>query len=83
MTILLFSLGVFLCLGIPIAYSLGLSSFLYFVFYHPELLSILPQRLYAGMDSYAMIALPLFVFMGLLMNEGGITSRLIDFSLGD
>jgi tripartite ATP-independent transporter DctM subunit len=81
MATLLISLGIFLILGIPIAYSLGLSSFLYFVIYHPELLPILPQRLYSGMDSYAMIALPLFVLMGLLMNEGGITKRLIDFSL--
>jgi tripartite ATP-independent transporter DctM subunit len=81
MATLLISLGVFLILGIPIGYSLGLSSFLYFVVYHPELLSILPQRLYSGMDSYAMVALPLFVLMGLLMNEGGITRRLIDFSL--
>jgi tripartite ATP-independent transporter DctM subunit len=81
MATLLISLGIFLILGIPIAYSLGLSSFLYFVIYHPELLPILPQRLYSGMDSYAMIALPLFVLMGLLMNEGGITRRLIDFSL--
>jgi tripartite ATP-independent transporter DctM subunit len=81
MASLLISLGIFLILGIPIAYSLGLSSFLYFVIYHPELLSILPQRLYSGMDSYAMVALPLFVLMGLLMNEGGITKRLIDFSL--
>ncbi len=81
MSILLISLGIFLILGIPIAYSLGLSSFLYFVFCHPELLPILPQRLYSGMDSYAMVALPLFVLMGLLMNEGGITKRLIDFSL--
>jgi tripartite ATP-independent transporter DctM subunit len=81
MASLLISLGIFLILGIPIAYSLGLSSFLYFVIYHPELLPILPQRLYSGMDSYAMVALPLFVLMGLLMNEGGITKRLIDFSL--
>jgi len=81
MATLLISLGIFLILGIPIAYSLGLSSFLYFVIYHPELLPILPQRLYSGMDSYAMVALPLFVLMGLLMNEGGITRRLIDFSL--
>jgi tripartite ATP-independent transporter DctM subunit len=81
MAILLISLGILLVFGIPIAYSLGLSSFLYFVVYHPELLPILPQRLYSGMDSYAMVALPLFVLMGLLMNEGGITRRLIDFSL--
>lgn len=81
MTILLISLALFLVLGIPIAYSLGLSGFCYFFFVHPEIVSILPQRFLAGMDSYAMIALPLFVLMGLLMNAGGITSRLIDFSL--
>jgi len=81
MTILLVSLAVFLILGIPIAYSLGLSGFCYFAAVHPEILSILPQRFLAGMDSYAMIALPLFILMGLLMNAGGITSRLIDFSL--
>jgi tripartite ATP-independent transporter DctM subunit len=81
MIILLTSLAVFLTLGIPIAYSLGLSGFLYFVFVQPELVSILPPRFLAGMDSYAMIALPLFVLMGLLMNAGGITSRLINFSM--
>ena len=81
MLILLVSLVIFLVLGIPIAYSLGLSGFLYFAVVHPELLQILPARLYAGMNTYAMIALPLFVFMGLVMNSGGITARLIDFSL--
>lgn len=81
MSILLISLVVCLVIGIPIAYSLGLSAFSYFVFVHPELISVLPQRFFAGMDSYEMIALPLFILMGLLMNEGGITTRLIDFSL--
>ena len=81
MIILLASLTVFLVLGIPIAYALGLSGFCYFILVHPELVSILPQRFLAGMDSYAMIALPLFILMGLLMNAGGITTRLIDFSL--
>jgi tripartite ATP-independent transporter DctM subunit len=81
MIILIASLVLFLIVGIPIAYSLGLSAFCYFLVVHPELLPVLPQRLYAGMDSYAMIALPLFVTMGLLMNAGGITTRLIDFSL--
>ena len=81
MIILIVSLVLFLIMGIPIAYSLGLSGFCYFLVIHPELLPVLPQRLFAGMNSYAMIALPLFVAMGLLMNAGGITSRLIDFSL--
>ncbi len=81
MIVLIISLIVFLVMGIPIAYSLGLSGFCYFLVVHPELLLVLPQRLFAGMNSYAMIALPLFVAMGLLMNAGGITTRLIDFSL--
>lgn len=81
MIILLSSLAVFLALGVPIAYALGLSGFFYFVCEQPELVSILPPRFFAGMDLYAMIALPLFVLMGLLMNAGGITTRLINFSL--
>ncbi len=81
MEILLVSLAIFLMLGVPIAYSLGLSAFCYFFFHHPELLIVLPQRFFAGMNLYALIALPLFILMGLLMNASGITSRLIDFSL--
>jgi tripartite ATP-independent transporter DctM subunit len=79
--ILLGSLIAFLVLGIPIAYSLGLSGSLYFIINRPELISILPQRVFSGMNSYLMIALPLFIFMGLLMNTGGLTARLIDFSM--
>ena len=37
--------------------------------------------LFAGMDSYTLIALPLFILMGQLMNESKITARLIDFCL--
>jgi tripartite ATP-independent transporter DctM subunit len=81
MLVLLGSLAVSLILGIPIAYSLGLSALCYFALIHPEFLTVLPQRFYSGMDSYSMIALPLFVLMGSLMNEGGITTRLIEFSL--
>jgi len=81
MTLLIVSLVILLILGVPIAYSLGLSSFFYFVVHHPELISVIPQRFYAGMDAYLMIALPLFIAMGCLMNESGITRRLINFSL--
>lgn len=81
MLLLLSSLTIFLLLGVPIAYSLGLSGMSYFLVHHPDLIVILPQRVFAGMDSEAMIALPLFVLMGLLMNAGGITTRLIEFSL--
>lgn len=81
MDVLLSTLAVFLLLGIPIAYALGLSGLCYFWVHQPALTSVLAPRLLAGMDSYAMIALPLFILMGLIMNAGGITSRLIDFSM--
>lgn len=80
--ILLFgSLLVLLLIGLPIAYSLAGSAILYFLIYQPNLVGILPLRTFAGTDSFAMIALPLFVLMGLLMNQGGITRRIIDFGM--
>jgi len=81
MTLLLGCLVVFLLLRIPIAYSLGLSAFVYFLVVRPELIAVLPQRFFAGMDSYALIALPLFILMGELMNASGITTRLISLCL--
>ncbi|MGQ7249285.1 TRAP transporter large permease [Halomonas sp. V046] len=81
MTLLLVSLFAMLLIGVPIAYSLGISGILYFVFLEPDLIGVLPQRMLAGMDLYTMIALPLFILMGLVMNASGITSRLIDFCL--
>jgi len=80
--ILLFgSLFGLLVLGIPICYSLALSAILYFLVYQPNLIGILPLRSFWGTDSFAMIGLPLFVLMGLLMNQGGITRRIIDFAM--
>ena len=81
MIVLISSLFVFLAIGVPIAYSLGLSATIYFLFFNSELLNVMPQILFAGMDSYTLIALPLFILMGQLMNEGQITSRLIEFCL--
>jgi tripartite ATP-independent transporter DctM subunit len=81
MLILLGGLAVFTVTGLPIAYGLGLSAVLYFVTYHPELLLVIPQRIYSGLDSELMLALPLYVLMGAMMNQGGLTARLIDFSL--
>ena len=81
MVVLLLSLFIFLGIGVPIAYSLGLSTTMYFIFFNNDLLQVMPQILFAGMDSYTLIALPLFILMGQLMNESQITSRLIDYCL--
>lgn len=80
MLILILSFAVFLVVGVPIAYALGLSSLLYFLIEQPSLAVVIPQRVFSGMNNYALIALPLFILMGQVMNSSGITARLIDLS---
>ena len=80
MLILILSFAVFLVVGVPIAYALGLSSLLYFLIEQPSLAVVVPQRVFSGMNNYALIALPLFILMGQVMNSSGITARLIDLS---
>ncbi|MES0881018.1 TRAP transporter large permease [Roseibium sp. SCP14] len=80
MLILLLSLFVLLFIGVPIAYALGLSALAYFIVEQPMLIGVLPQRFFAGINSYALISLPLFILMGFVMNSGGITGRLLDVS---
>lgn len=80
MLILLLSLFVLLVIGVPIAYALGLSALAYFLIEQPMLIGVLPQRFFAGINSYALISLPLFILMGFVMNTGGITGRLLDIS---
>ena len=80
MLLLFGSLLAFLVAGVPIAYALGLSSLVYFLLVSPDFLVVMPQRLFSGMNNYALISLPLFILMGQVMNSGGITKRLIDMS---
>jgi len=75
------SLIIFLLIGVPIAYALGLSSLAYFVVMNPDLIVVMPQRVFSGMNNYALISLPLFILMGQVMNSSGITARLIDMSM--
>ncbi len=70
-----------LLMGMPISYAVGVPSMVYFLVFHPELLVIVPLRVFAGVDKESMIALPLFVTMGLMMNGGGITQRIIDVTM--
>ncbi len=81
MLVLLGSLVVFMLIGVPIGFSMGLSGLLYFLLYQPALISVLPARVFAGMNSSIMLSLPLFIVMGHLMNHGGLTARLIDFCM--
>lgn len=69
--------AVFIALGVPIAVSLALSSVIVIVSNPATPLWISIQRAYSGVDSFVLLAIPFFILSGSLMNEGGVTERLI------
>ncbi|WP_374697740.1 TRAP transporter large permease [Alcaligenes nematophilus] len=77
--LLLFSLMFTLFIaGIPIAFSLLLCSALFLLFTGMRPLIVVPQRVMAGLDSFPLLAVPLFILMGNLMEKAGLSRRLID-----
>ena len=66
-------------LGVPVAFSLGLSSLLYLVIGDIPL-NIIPQRMFGGLNSFVLLCIPGFILAGNLMNAGGITERIIGFA---
>ena len=81
LTIMFAALIVLLIIGLPIAFALGGSGILYILLTNPSFLMSFPQRIWSGCNSFLIIAMPLFMLSGELMNHGGLTRRLINFSL--
>ena len=82
MTTVLFGVFVILVgIGVPIAFVLGIASLaaMYFVADYP--MQVVVQRLFAGIDSFPLMAIPFFMLAGALMEKGGITRRIIGFAL--
>jgi C4-dicarboxylate transporter, DctM subunit len=68
-----------LLIGMPVAITLGLSSMAYLLSQGIPLV-VIPQKMYAGMDSFVLLCIPGFILAGNLMNGGGITGRIIRFA---
>jgi tripartite ATP-independent transporter DctM subunit len=69
---------ILLAVGIPIAFVLGISSVVYL--WKTQMPYVLvSQRVFVGLDNFLILAVPLFILAGKLMNASGITRRLIDF----
>lgn len=79
-TILLVGLGVLFLVNLPIAFALGASSTLAMLIQGNVSLMIIPQRMFAAVDSFPLMAIPFFVLAGNLMGDGGISRRLIAFA---
>lgn len=77
--ILFSSLFILIFLRVPIAYALASSSFAY-ILYSGLPPVLLMHNMVHGMDSFPLLAIPFFIFAGVLMNSTGITSRLFGFA---
>ncbi|MGO2381393.1 MAG: TRAP transporter large permease [Halomonas sp.] len=78
--IILFSVFlILLVVGMPIAFALGIASVSYLLLEGISL-TIVPQRMYAGIDTFVLLCIPGFVLAGNLMNVGNITEHIVRFS---
>ncbi|WP_420547947.1 TRAP transporter large permease [Curvivirga sp.] len=67
-----------LLIGLPIALVLMVTAIIYiYNTGNTDLFSSLPQQLFGGVESYGLLAIPLFMLAGEFMNEGGLTKRLV------
>ncbi len=80
--ILVLSFLILIAIGVPIAWSIGLSSIFTMLVSIPAIpaFTTVAQRMATGLDSFALLAIPFFVLAGQIMNHGGIARRLIAFA---
>ena len=74
-------LAVLLIVGVPISYSIGISSLIAILQTVPLEVSVITgaQRIFVGMSKFSLTAIPFFILAGNLMNQGGIAKRLVNF----
>ncbi len=80
--VLIFSFITLLIIGVPIAYSIGISGILTMLISIDSLpaFTTFAQRMATGLDSFALLAIPFFILAGNIMNSGGIAIRLINLA---
>ncbi|MGI5058023.1 TRAP transporter large permease [Treponema pectinovorum] len=77
MGIVVIAFLILLLLGMPVAFSIGISGLLFFLITEGLPYTIVVQKALSTTQSFTMLAIPLFIFAGNLMNNTGITKRLI------
>ena len=74
---------VLLFYGVPVSFCIGIATLLALFNVMPDMSSafvISAQRMTSSLDSFTLVAIPLFILAGSMMNTGGIALRLIDFA---
>lgn len=75
---------IFTLLGMEITWAIALACFFYIALSgltdHPTEFTLFSQQMTAGLDSFVLVSVPLFIFAGELMNVCGVTQRLVRFA---
>ena len=79
-TVLMVSLGVLFAINTPIAIAIGAASVTAILVQGDFSLMMVVQRMFSGTDSFHLMAVPLFMYVGAIMEKGGISQRLIDLA---
>ena len=80
--LLVISFLILLSIGVPVAWSIGISCLLTLAVSIDSLAAFttMAQRMATGLDSFSLLAIPFFILAGQIMNQGGIAHRLINFA---
>ncbi|WEE00564.1 TRAP transporter large permease [Taylorella equigenitalis] len=78
--ILFGTLFLFMLMGVPVAFSLGLSSSIIILFFSADSLSSIAVKIFETSEHYTLLAIPFFLLAGSFMTTGGVAKRLIDFA---
>lgn len=73
--------ALFVLLEVPVAFALAASAVTWLVLESPIPLTIVVQRMASGLDSFPLLAIPLFVLAGTVMNRAGLAARIFAFAL--
>lgn len=78
-SLLFFLFLLFLLMGIPVAFAIGASS-LFAMYADGISLMVVPQQMFQGVNSFALVAVPMFILAGDLMAQGKVSERLVTFA---
>lgn len=67
-------------LSIPIAVAIALTAVIGLYFFSSVPLLVVPQRMFVGLDSFPLMAVPFFILAGHIMSNGGIAARMVEFA---
>jgi tripartite ATP-independent transporter DctM subunit len=79
--IMFVAFALLVLIEVPVAFALAASAVIWLLLESPIPLTIVVQRMASGLDSFPLLAIPLFVLAGTIMNQGGLAARIFAFAL--